>query len=264
MMRIAIGIEYRGSDYCGWQKQLNLPSIQESLEAALSKVAHHEIKLFCAGRTDVGVHALGQVAHFDTTAVRLVDAWVLGGNTNLPSSIKIKWAREVSEDFHARFSATARHYRYFIYNGRIQPGIFHGLVSFHPFDLQENLMQEASAHLLGEQDFSSFRGSGCQSRSPNRCIELIYVKRAGKILTIDIKANAFLLHMVRNIVGALCEVGEGRKAPEWIKQILVAKSRSAASITAKSHGLYFLKVDYPYEFNLPDDANNLNFAINIE
>lgn len=263
-MRIAIGIEYQGGNYCGWQSQKGLPSIQATLESALSKVANHPIKLFCAGRTDIGVHALGQVAHFDTTSLsRRIEAWVLGCNTYLPPEIKIRWAQQVSEDFHARFSATARHYRYIIYNSRVPSGLFNQLVACHQYPLQENLMQEAANFLLGERDFSSFRGSGCQSRTAMRNIEFIRIQRLDNIITIDIKANAFLLHMVRNIVGVLLEVGSGRKDPHWAEEVLLARDRRAAANTAPAEGLYLLSVDYPEKYGLPNNSNNLNFAINI-
>ena len=218
-MRIVLGLEYNGKNYHGWQKQENLPTVQFYLEKALSKVADHKIKVICAGRTDIGVHAKEQIVHFDTEAQRATNAWVLGGNSNLPRDITILWAKNSDASFHARFSAKARSYRYLIYNNPAHPAILSNLVTWHIAHLNEEKMNEAGQYLLGENDFSSFRGSGCQSKTPMRNVNHISVTRKRKVITIDIKANAFLLHMVRNIVGVLIVIGEGKKAPIWAKYV---------------------------------------------
>ena len=251
MKRIALGVEYIGANYHGWQKQDNLSTVELQVEMALSKVADAPVKILCAGRTDVGVNALGQVVHFDTLASRSDKSWVMGANTYLPKDIRVQWAQEVSESFHARFSAVARKYRYLIYNKPVHSAILHDRITSYYHQLDENQMQEGANYLLGEHDFSSFRGSGCQSNSPNRYVEFIKVERKGLILSIDIKANAFLLHMVRNIVGVLMEIGEGKKPPIWAKQVLEAKNRSFGAITAKPEGLYLMSVYYPEEYFLP-------------
>ncbi len=246
-MRIVLGLEYNGSNYHGWQRQSSredLPTIQDRVETALSKVADHKVNITCAGRTDVGVHAQNQVIHFDTHAIRKLDAWVLGGNSNSPKDISIKWAKEVDEDFHARFSAIARRYRYVIYNHQVRPAVLNKLVTWHYQNLDAKLMHEAAQHLIGEHDFTSFRGCDCQSKTPMRNVHHIKVKRQGKLVIIDIKANAFLMHMVRNIAGVLMEIGEGKQPPNWTADVLKACDRRAASVTAPSDGLYLLRVYY--------------------
>lgn len=243
-MRIALGIEYDGTHYHGWQKQENLSTIQGQVEEALSKVADASIYVSCAGRTDAGVHAYGQVVHFDTEVERPIKAWILGTNGYLPANIKVHWAKQVSNDFHARFSATARQYRYVIFNSKIAPAILRHHALWYPYDLNESAMQEAANYLLGEHDFSSFRGSGCQSKSKCRCVEIIDVKRDNLIVTIDVKANAFLLHMVRNIVGLLLEIGRGEHPPIWAKEVLELRDRTACAATVPAQGLYLMKVDY--------------------
>lgn len=247
-IRIVAGIEYEGTNYFGWQKQQNVSSVQEALEKALSKIANHEINVFCAGRTDAGVHALGQVIHFDTEVTRPEAAWILGVNCNLPRDIRVHWAREISTDFHARFSATARSYQYLIHLGNVYPALLRHRAAWLPHNLDENLMQEAAQYLIGEHDFSSFRGIHCQSRSTKRNVEKIEVKRSDSLITINIKANAFLRHMVRNIIGALVEVGLKKRPPIWVQEVLFAKDRNLAGVTMPSQGLYFVTVDYPKEF----------------
>ncbi|KPJ68056.1 MAG: hypothetical protein AMJ43_01215 [Coxiella sp. DG_40] len=250
-MRIALGLEYKGNSYYGWQRQAKLPSIQFHVEEALSKVADHSIKVFCAGRTDIGVHAKGQVIHFDTVAKRKLDAWILGGNSYLPCDIRIRWAKQVTDDFHARFSAIARNYRYLIHNCKTHSAILHDLIAWHPKSLDEKLMQKAARYLIGEHDFSSFRGCDCQSKSPMRNVHYLNIKRSGKLIIIDIKANAFLLHMVRNIAGLLIAIGEGKQQPIWAKQVLESCDRKVAGVTAPACGLYLTKVYYPdkYDFS---------------
>ncbi|MUL09314.1 tRNA pseudouridine(38-40) synthase TruA [Aliivibrio fischeri] len=250
-MRITLCIEYDGAEYYGWQRQRDVNSVQEELEKALTIVANEPIEVHCAGRTDAGVHGTGQVVHFDTTSSRKLAAWMMGANANLPKNIAVRWAKEVNEDFHARFTATARRYRYIIYNNRLRPAILgHGVSHYHDA-LDANLMHEAGQYLLGENDFTSFRAVHCQSRSPWRNLMHLKVTRHGDFIVIDIKANAFVHHMVRNITGSLIEVGKGKQKPEWIKWLLEAKDRKLAGATAKAEGLYLVDVDYPLEWELP-------------
>ena len=250
-MRIALGIEYDGAQFFGWQRQREVTTVQECLEKALSKVANHKVDVFCAGRTDAGVHGTGQVVHFETDSVRTDKGWTMGVNANLPDAIAVTWVKHVSDDFHARFSATARRYRYVIYNERLRPGILnHGLSHYH-MPLNEEKMHEAAQCLLGENDFSSFRAAQCQSNSPNRFIHFVNVSRTGSFVVIDIKANAFVHHMVRNIAGSLIAIGKGEKPVEWMAELLAAKDRTQAAETAKPNGLYLIDVDYPEEFGLP-------------
>ncbi|MBW8182179.1 tRNA pseudouridine(38-40) synthase TruA [Shewanella nanhaiensis] len=250
-MRVALGIEYDGSKYFGWQRQVEVDSVQAQLERALSKVANEPISVHCAGRTDTGVHATGQVIHFDTNAIRKESAWTLGVNVSLPDDIAVRWSKVVDEDFHARFSATARRYRYMIYNYQLRPGILRSGVSHYRTHLNENKMHEAAQHFVGEHDFTSFRALHCQSKTPNRNVHEVNVTRQGMYICVDIKANAFLHHMVRNIVGSLIEVGLGHQTHEWIPELLALKDRSKAAPTAKPNGLYMVDVTYPEHFQLP-------------
>ncbi len=250
-MRIALGIEYDGHGYYGWQRQREVVGVQERLEAAIAKVANHPVEVACAGRTDAGVHATGQVVHFDAQFDRRPAAWTLGLNANLPDGIAVRWARDVSDEFHARFSATARRYRYIIYNHRLRPGILRHGVSHYHHPLDEERMHEAGQLLLGENDFSAFRAIQCQSRTPWRNVHHLRVSRQGQYVIIDIKANAFVHHMVRNIAGSLMEVGMGNRPVEWIAELLAGKDRNLAAATAKAEGLYLVEVDYPESFGLP-------------
>ncbi|ENS4970907.1 tRNA pseudouridine(38-40) synthase TruA [Vibrio fluvialis] len=250
-MRIALGIEYDGTQYYGWQRQREVKSVQEELEKALTVIANHPVEVQCAGRTDAGVHGTGQVVHFDTTATRKMVAWTMGANANLPKNIAVRWAKEVPDDFHARFSATARRYRYVIYNHMFRPGIMSSGVSHYHGELDVERMHRAGQFLLGENDFTSFRAVHCQSRSPWRNIMHLNVTRHERYIVIDIKANAFVHHMVRNITGSLIAVGRGEQEPEWIHWLLEAKDRRLAGATAKAEGLYLVDVDYPEVFDLP-------------
>ncbi|MCE7627737.1 tRNA pseudouridine(38-40) synthase TruA [Vibrio fluvialis] len=250
-MRIALGIEYDGTQYYGWQRQREVKSVQEELEKALTVIANHPVEVQCAGRTDAGVHGTGQVVHFDTTATRKMVAWTMGANANLPKNIAVRWAKEVPDDFHARFSATARRYRYVIYNHMFRPGIMSSGVSHYHGELDVERMHRAGQFLLGENDFTSFRAVHCQSRSPWRNIMHLNVTRHERYVVIDIKANAFVHHMVRNITGSLIAVGRGEQEPEWIQWLLDAKDRKLAGATAKAEGLYLVDVDYPEVFDLP-------------
>lgn len=250
-MRIALGIEYDGSNFFGWQRQREVNSVQQELETALAKVANHPIELFCAGRTDAGVHATGQVVHFDTTAMRDNKAWIMGSNAQLPDQIAVRWAQNVPEDFHARFSATARRYRYVIYNHKYRPALLRNGLSHYHQKLDIELMHQAAPVLLGEHDFSAFRAVQCQSKTPFRNIHHLRIVRIEDYIVIDIKANAFLHHMVRNITGSLLEVGMGRRPPSWIAELLASKNRNLAAATAKAGGLYLVEVDYPEYYQIP-------------
>lgn len=253
-MRIALGIEYDGTNYYGWQAQKDLTTIQGTLEEALAKVANENIFLFCAGRTDANVHATGQVVHFDTHAKRHIDAWIWGTNSHLPNSIVVKWARQVDFSFHARFKATARRYRYVIYNHPIRPAILSKRATWHYFPLDVEKIRQAGAYLLGEQNFSSFRSSQCNSKSPMRNVTEFMIERYGDYVVIEIEANAFLHHMVRNIVGSLMKIGSGQKDPAWLKEVLEAKSRKVAAETAPADGLYLIKVTYPEPYIFPSSG----------
>lgn len=249
--RIALGIEYDGSAYYGWQRQPDAASVQACLEKALSRVADAPISVFCAGRTDTGVSATGQVVHFDTPVLRKEAAWTMGVNTHLPKNISVRWMSEVAEDFHARFSASARRYRYIIYNHRFRAAILQSGITHVHLPLDVDRMQRAGQALLGENDFTSFRASQCQSRTPWRYMIHLNVSRHGNYVVVDVKANAFVHHMVRNIVGSLIEVGSGAQPENWMAELLAAKDRNLAAATAKAEGLYLVSVDYPEKFGLP-------------
>jgi tRNA pseudouridine38-40 synthase len=250
-MRIALGIEYNGHGFYGWQAQENLLTIQGSLESALSHIASEPITVFCAGRTDAGVHATGQVVHFDTNVTRVMRAWVFGPNALLPPGIAVCWAQEVPEEFHARHSAIARKYRYVIYNYPARPALLAGRVCWRYDVLNIATMQQAGNYLIGEHDFSAFRSSKCESKSPMRNVHSIDVQRVNDYIFIDVTANAFLHHMVRNIVGVLLEVGSGYKEPEWAQNVLHSKDRRQAAVTADAAGLYLIKVEYSKVFCFP-------------
>lgn len=249
--KLALGIEYDGSRYSGWQRQQEVSSVQEKLENALAKVANHPVSVCCAGRTDAGVHGTGQVVHFETISARKDAAWTLGVNTHLPDDIAVRWVKSVADDFHARFSATARRYRYVIYNRRLRPAILRRGVThfYHPLDVDK--MQRAGQSLLGENDFTSFRAVQCQSRTPWRNLMHLNVSRFGAYVVVDIKANAFVHHMVRNIVGSLMEIGCGNRQESWMAELLAAKDRTLAAATARADGLYLVSVDYPEHYEIP-------------
>ncbi len=250
-MRVALGIEYDGRQYFGWQRQAEVDSVQAQVERALSKVANEPITVHCAGRTDAGVHATGQVVHFETNAIRKDSAWTLGVNVNLPDDIAVRWVKIVDDEFHARFSATARRYRYMIYNYELRPGILRSGVSHYRGKIDEKIMHQAAQLFVGEHDFTSFRALHCQSKSPVRSVHEVNVTRQGMYICVDIKANAFLHHMVRNVVGTLLEIGLGKQQPEWIIDLLALKDRSKAAPTAKPNGLYMVDVTYPERYELP-------------
>jgi len=244
-MRIALEIEYEGTRYHGFQRQAELDCIQTRLECALSQVAAHPVTIICAGRTDAGVHASGQVVHFDTNTQRELKAWVLGTNSYLPADIRVRVAKPVSDDFHARFSALSRRYHYLIDNRPVRPAIGRQYRSWCYEPLDENRMQAAAHYFLGEKDFSAFRCAQCQSATPYRNVHTLTITRDGDFILIDIKANAFLHHMVRNIAGVLMEIGKGKQAPEWADYLLQARDRSLAPATAAPTGLSLVAVEYP-------------------
>ena len=243
-MRLVLEIEYDGSNYHGFQRQRGLLSIQQTLEEALSKIAREPVNVTCAGRTDAGVHALFQVVHFDTQANRKPTAWVLGVNHYLPKDIRVLSVKVVDQNFDARRSAKCRTYRYLIYNYQIPSALYRLRTMWCPYQLNVEQMQLGANYLLGELDFSSFRGSHCESKTPMRRVDKILISRGGNIISIEISANAFLLHMVRNIVGSLVEVGKGKRCPEWIKEVLLAKDRTKGCVTVPACGLYLIKVQY--------------------
>ena len=250
-MRVALGVEYNGARYSGWQRQSHVNSVQQEVEKALSRICNHPVEIVCAGRTDAGVHGTGQVVHFDTHAEREMVAFTLGMNTLLPKDIAIRFAQPVVEDFHARFSATARRYRYVIYNYAFRGAVLNeGVTHFH-HPLDEVKMQQACQYLIGEHDFPSFRALHCQANTATRTIQHLSVQRQGAYVIIDIKANAFLHHMVRNITGCLMDIGLHKHEPIWLKELLDVKERAKASATAKAAGLYLVDVDYPEHFNIP-------------
>ncbi len=249
-MRIALCVEYDGSGYCGWQFQPRSPSVQETLEAALSKIVDQPVRVVAAGRTDTGVHALGQVVHFDTDRPRPLRAWLRGANTKLPADVRIVAAQQVAEDFHARYSAFARHYRYLLLNRSQAPAIGHGRASWEPRPLDAHAMQAAAQQLLGEHDFSAFRAASCQSHSSWRTLSRLDVTRHGAWLVVDVVANAFLHHMVRNLVGTLIDIGIGDRPPAWAGQLLHGRDRTRAGATAPAAGLYLAAVHYPPRFGL--------------
>jgi tRNA pseudouridine38-40 synthase len=251
--RLACRVEYDGSHYNGWQSQPHpdAVTVQDELERALSAIAAAPVRVHCAGRTDSGVHAFSQIVHFDTPAERSCKAWVIGGNAALPHAIRLHWASPVSEDFHARFSAQARSYRYVIANTPVRPALLHGQVTWHRHELDAAMMHDAAQALLGERDFSAFRAASCQSRTPMRYVEFVEVQRRGDLVVLEIRANAFLHHMVRNIAGALIAVGDQRRAISWIGELLQGRDRTVAAETAPAAGLYLVDVRYPEQFGLP-------------
>lgn len=252
MHRIALGIEYKGTDYHGFQVQPNgVKTVQQALEKALSRIADEPISLVCAGRTDAGVHATNQVIHFDTLAVRPEKAWLRGTRPHLPDSVSVRWVKEVVPQFHARFSAHNRTYRYLLTDARTPSGLLHDQITWSSRPLSVELMRAAAAYLVGQHDFTSFRATQCQAKSPVRRIEYLHIVRRGDLIVLEVQANAFLHHMVRNIVGVLMAVGAGDKPPEWVADVLAARDRSAGGVTAKPFGLYLVGVEYPAAFELP-------------
>ncbi len=256
-----MGVEYAGSRYAGWQEQRHADSIQSRVEAALSRVADEPVRVVSAGRTDAGVHALGQVIHFDTRARRRMHGWRLGGTTYLPDDIALPWAQEVPVDFDARRSALQRHYRYVILNRQVRPGWLQERVAWHWKPLDADRMQAAARFLVGEHDFSSFRAVACQAKHAWREVTDVRVVRGdGGFIYLDVSANAFLHHMVRNIAGTLMTVGTGEREPDWVATVLAARDRTQGGVTAPAEGLYMVAVDYPAVFGLPAPPSPPRFA----
>jgi tRNA pseudouridine38-40 synthase len=250
-VRIALGIEYDGTDFSGWQRLSHARSVQGDVETALSFVAAHTVEVTCAGRTDAGVHACCQVVHFDSDADRSERAWVMGATSRLGPDAAVLWARRVPDGFHARFGARARRYRYLILNRPIRPALRARFVAWERTPLDAERMHQAAQMLLGENDFSAFRTAACQAKSPMRNVRAIRVTRVGEEVAVEIEANAFLHHMVRNIVGSLLPIGRGERAPQWLAQLLHGRDRSVAGPTAPASGLTFLAPRYPAQWNLP-------------
>lgn len=251
--RIALGVEYKGARYRGWQRQEDgVPSVQAALEKALSKVADEPVSLMCAGRTDAAVHASGQVVHFDTAVERPLKAWIMGSNANLPGDISVTWAKVMPAHFHARFSAMARRYRYVIYNDPIRPAHQAEEVTWNHRPLDVSRMREAARALVGTHDFTSFRAVQCQAKSPVKTVHHLEVIEHGRFIVLDIRANAFLHHMVRNFAGVLMTIGAGERPVEWAAEVLAARDRRAGGVTAHPYGLYLVRVEYPEEFVLPE------------
>ncbi|MCI0400109.1 MAG: tRNA pseudouridine(38-40) synthase TruA [Gammaproteobacteria bacterium] len=255
-MRIALGIEYNGRQFFGWQVQNGARTVQACLEEALSKVANHLVKTQCAGRTDTGVHACNQVVHIDSQAARHLRSWVFGTNANLPNDVSVLWAKEVGDAFHARFSAIGRSYRYVILNRAVRPGVLGGKVTWECRALNAESMEEAAMFLIGEHDFTSFRSQACQAKHPVRTVRRLGVARCGELVIIDIEANAFLHHMVRNMVGVLMAIGLGKREPHWADDVLRARDRTVAGVTAPPEGLYLMAVHYPARFNIPQAVDS--------
>ncbi|NCT57603.1 MAG: tRNA pseudouridine(38-40) synthase TruA [Legionella sp.] len=249
-MRVALIVEYDGSQYHGWQSQPKLRTVQDVLEKALTQVADHPVNIIYSGRTDTGVHATHQVITFDPQSTRNMRAWVHGTNALLPKDVSVKWGQEIADDFHARYSALSRRYRYVIYNASIRPALLQGNVTWQYRRLNHELMQDAAQILKGKHDFTSFRAVECSAKSPIRDVHAINIFRQGDLVILDITANGFLHHMVRNIAGVLMAVGSGRQEVSWVHEVLQAKDRRKGAETAPPYGLYLVDVSYPKKFNL--------------
>jgi tRNA pseudouridine38-40 synthase len=259
-MRIVVGLEYRGVGFCGWQSQPQGCGVQDALEAAVSAIAGERVGVVAAGRTDTGVHAAFQVAHFDTPVERPLTAWIRGVNSHLPAGVAVLWAREVDDSFHARFTATQRGYRYVLLNHPVRPGLNGGIVGWHHRPLDADAMNRGAAHLIGRQDFSAFRAAECQAKSPVKELRLAQVARQGDYLMCDFRADGFLHHMVRNIMGCLVTIGAGTRPPEWMGEILESRDRTRAAPTFDAAGLYLTHIRYPAHFALPESSDRWLFA----
>jgi len=256
-MRIALGLEYDGSQFCGWQSQPSGCGVQDHLQKALTRLAGHDIKVAAAGRTDAGVHALSQVVHFDTGASRPHSAWVRGVNAFLPNGLRVLWAQEVDAEFHARFSAERRSYQYLLQVNPVAPAVLYGKVGWYHRPLDVEAMRRATAILHGEHDFSAFRAAECQAKSPVKQLHRAEVRRHGEFVLFEFCANAFLHHMVRNLVGSLVYVGQAKHPPEWIAELLEQKDRTCAAPTFAPDGLYLTDVHYDARWSLPPCERSL-------
>ena len=258
-MRVAVGMEYHGGAFCGWQTQPSGCAVQDALERALASIAGDKIATVCAGRTDAGVHALEQIVHFDTGAERPESAWVRGVNALLPDDAAVIWARPVADEFHARYSARERCYRYVLLNHELRPALNRGRTGWLHIPLDLEPMQTAARHLLGEHDFSAFRSAECQAKSPVRELRRLDIRRNGDYVVFELAANAFLHHMVRNIVGCLVYVGAGRHDPAWLASVLAGRDRRLAAPTIAAAGLYLTRVSYDAQWGLPQAARSAWF-----
>lgn len=259
MVRIVAGVEYQGTGYHGWQVQQDpvQRTVQATCEMALSRVGNHPIQVICAGRTDKGVHAVHQVIHFDTSVLRPMTAWVAGTNHYLPSDIRIVWAQSIEMDFHARHHAVARRYRYVLYHSAVAPALLKHRVTWCSYPLNLSQMIRAAEYLEGEHDFSAFRAADCQARTAVRRIDQLRLSRQGKFIFVEIQANAFLHHMVRNIVGVLWAIGRGQHPPVWADTVLKSRQRAHGGVTAPPDGLYLTHVFYPERYQLPPTQTGL-------
>lgn len=252
-MRIACGVEYDGARFYGWQRQApGVRTVQQEIERALSRVANERVSVVCAGRTDSGVHATTQVFHCDPTAVRSEKAWVMGTNTALPNDVAVRWAKSVPGRFHARYSAMSRTYRYVVLEGWQPSALWRERCAWYHGHHDTEAMQEGARYLLGEQDFSSFRSAACQAHHPIRRLDRIDIARTGAAVTLDIQGNAFLHNMVRIMAGVLMTVGRHERTPDWVGEVLAARDRRKATMTAPATGLFFVGPQYAAEFGLPD------------
>ena len=251
-MRIALGLEYCGSNFRGWQSQTGGRTVQDALQSALTAIAGEPLSVMCAGRTDAGVHASQQVVHFDTPVARPLTAWVRGVNSHLPEGVAVRWAQPVADEFHARFSARGRRYRYLLLNRPQRPALWHGRVGWFHWPLDLALMQDAAGRLLGEHDFSAFRAAECQAKSPIKTLVRADVRQQGSLFIFDFEASAFLHHMVRNLVGSLVYIGKGTQPANWIDELLLARDRKLAAPTFSPDGLYFRGPIYEPHWQLPD------------
>lgn len=259
-MRFALAVEYAGHAFCGFQSQPSGCGVQDALQRALGAIAGHDVCVAAAGRTDAGVHAVSQIVHFDTAAQRPDGAWVRGVNTHLPEAAAVLWARAVGADFHARFAATARHYTYLLLNRAERPGLYAGRAGWYHRPLDVEAMRAGAAHLAGTHDFSAFRAAECQAKSPVKTLSRVAVAAQPPFVRFDFTANAFLHHMVRNLVGSLVYVGAGRQPPDWIASLLAARDRTLAAPTFSADGLYLAGADYDARFGLPPTVRGVALA----
>ena len=257
-MRIALGLEYDGTTFDGWQSQPNGNTVQDKLQSALSQIAQQPTQVIAAGRTDAGVHAVAQVVHFDTEVQRPLTAWERGVNVILPPSIAVQWAVPVTEDFHARYSASSRRYHYVLYNHATRPALLNGKTGWFHLPLNLTSMQEATKHLIGEHDFSAFRSSECQAKTPIKTLHSVEVVQQERFFIFKFWANAFLHHMVRNIVGCLVYIGKGKYPAEWIKTVLKSKDRTLAAPTFSPNGLYLSAITYDPKWQIPSSRRMIS------
>jgi tRNA pseudouridine38-40 synthase len=260
-MKIALGLSYEGTQFCGWQSQSDKSGVQDALELAIVSIAQHNVRVHAAGRTDTGVHALGQVVHFETLSARPLSAWVRGVNAHLPASVRVQWAHEVADDFHARFSARGRSYQYLLYNAPVASALMANQAGWFHLPLDFSAMQEAATYLLGEHDFSAFRAAECQAKSPIRTMIKAEVRQLGRYFIFDFSANAFLHHQVRNMIGALIYIGKGAHPPLYIKELLQKRNRTLSPPTFSPNGLYLTTVSYEAKWGLPDLPEKLSILL---